>query len=39
MRGGAAMFSYVPKDFDTLLSSSRISIDKSFGISQTANPE
>jgi D-alanyl-D-alanine carboxypeptidase/D-alanyl-D-alanine-endopeptidase (penicillin-binding protein 4) len=39
MRGGAATFSYVPKDFDTLLSNSRISIDKSFGISQTANPE
>ncbi|HEX8567054.1 MAG TPA: D-alanyl-D-alanine carboxypeptidase [Pyrinomonadaceae bacterium] len=39
MRGGAATFSYVPKDFDTLLSNSRISIDKSFGNSQTAKPE
>jgi len=39
MRGGAAMFSYIPKDFDRLLSNSRISIDKSFGNLQTAHPE
>lgn len=39
MRGGAAMFSYVPKNFDTLLSNNRVTIDKSVQKSSAPQPE
>lgn len=39
MRGGPATFAYFPKNFDTLFSSNRVSIDKSFENAQSAKPE
>ncbi|MDQ4121991.1 MAG: D-alanyl-D-alanine carboxypeptidase [Acidobacteriota bacterium] len=38
-RGGAAPFAYSPKNFDTLLSSNRVSIEKSFENASATNPE